>query len=236
MSAPLTFPPLLAGVAVCGPADPMARACALARSGCDAGSVVYNLQADMVRAAIVFAPEVPLDEALIMLPLCGVAFQNALGALAPPEVAVQLDWAGPVLVNAGRCGQLQMVASTDDPATVPDWLVVGLEVPLLATGQPGDSPDTTVLNEEGCGDVDAGTLVESWARHVLTWLHRWEEEGNAPLHAAWSGLVAGVGAPVDGGVFLGTDENFGMLVRAPEGATSLRPLRSLLEQASTSGP
>ena len=58
--------------------------------GCDAGLVVHNISPDTLRAAIVFAPEVTLEEAIVMLPTCGIGFQNALGALAPPAVAVHL--------------------------------------------------------------------------------------------------------------------------------------------------
>ena len=61
------------------------------------------------------------------LPACAVGFQNALGALAPPEVAVHLDWAGGVRVNGAHCGRLRAAADTRDPLAVPGWLVVGLD-------------------------------------------------------------------------------------------------------------
>ncbi|WP_170528308.1 biotin/lipoate--protein ligase family protein [Ruegeria arenilitoris] len=224
------FPPLLSGHPVQGGEDPFDHAQAMAALGCDAGSVVYNIQADRLRAAIVFAPEVPLQDAMAMLPLCAVGFQNALGALAPPEVAVHLGWDGPIFVNGARCGRFRAAASTSDPETVPDWLVVGWELALLQTGdEPGKSPDVTALYDEGCADVSPVQLVESWSRHMLTWLNRWSEDGNAPLHGEWMGLLQGVGEPYgDRGVFLGADERFGMLLR--NGAdTQLVPLTRLLE-------
>lgn len=96
----------------------------------------------------------------------------------------------------------------------------------------GDTPDVTALYDEGCADVAPVGLVESWSRHTLTWLNRWQDEGNAPLHAEWMGLLRGVGeqATRDGmsGVFLGTDERFGMLLRTSAG-TQLLPLTTLLE-------
>ena len=52
-----SFPPLLTGLSA---ADPMAEAIALAREGCDGGTLLHAVQADRLRAAIVFAPEVPL--------------------------------------------------------------------------------------------------------------------------------------------------------------------------------
>ncbi|MCG7519583.1 biotin/lipoate--protein ligase family protein [Ruegeria sp. Ofav3-42] len=229
MSEPV-FPPLLTGHPVQGGEDPFERAQAMAALGCDAGTVVYNIQADRLRVAIVFAPEVPLQDAMAMMPLCAVGFQNALGALAPPEVAVHLGWEGLICVNGAKCGMFHGAASSSDPQAEPDWLVVGWELALLQTNEaPGETPDVTALYDEGCADVSATQLVESWSRHMLTWLNRWQEDGNAPLHAEWMGLLNGVGEPYgETGVFLGTDERFGMLIRSGS-ETQLRPLTELLE-------
>ena len=67
-------------------------------------------------AAMVMAPEVPLEDAMAMLPTCGVGFQNALGALAPPEVAVHLEWAGGLRINGASCGRMRVAAGGNDPA------------------------------------------------------------------------------------------------------------------------
>ena len=228
-----TFPPLMTGVGVEGAIDPFDKARSMATLGCDAGTVVYNIQANLVRAAIVFAPEVPLEAAMAMLPLCGVGFQNALGALAPPEVAVHLEWAGAIRVNGALCGRLRAASSDTDQTQQPDWLVVGLEVPILQTASdPGETPDMTALYDEGCAEVNPVHLVESWARHTLVWINRWEDEGNRPLHTDWMGLAHGVGEPIDlfgeSGSFLGVDEKFGMLIRDGD-ATHLIPLSRVLE-------
>ncbi|UWR04431.1 DUF4444 domain-containing protein [Ruegeria conchae] len=229
MSHPV-FPPLLSGHPAKAGEDPFEKAQAMAALGCDGGTVVYNKQADRLRVAIVFAPEVPLQDAIAMLPLCAVGFQNALGALAPPEVAVHLGWDGVICVNGAKCGTMKVAASSAEAGEIPNWLVVGWELALLPTSDaPGETPDVTALYDEGCADVSATQLVESWSRHMLTWLNRWQEEGNAPLHAEWMGLLRGVGEPIAGsGVFLGTDERFGMLIREGED-TQIRPLTELLE-------
>lgn len=229
MSQPV-FPPLLTGHPVKGGEEPFERAQAKAALGCDAGSVVYNIQADRLRVAIVFAPEVPLQDAMAMLPLCAVGFQNALGALAPPEVAVHLGWDGLICVNGAKCGQFYVAASTKDVDETPDWMVVGWELALIQTSDaPGATPDITALYDEGCADVSPPQLVESWSRHMLTWLNRWQDEGNAPLHREWMGLLRGVGEPLgEHGVFVGADERFGMLIRDGD-QTHLRPLTELLE-------
>ncbi len=228
-----TFPPLMSGLAVAGATAPFAKACAEALRGCDAGLVVYNLAPDTLRAAIVFSPEVPLEDAMAMLPLCGVGLQNALGALAPPEVSVHLEWSGAIRINGAHCGHLEVAASHSEPKAYPDWLVVGLTMPLWPESEDtGLSPDQTALYAEGCADVDAVALLESWARHTLAWINRWMDEGNSPLHKEWRGLAHGIGEPATqsghAGIFVGIDEAFGMLLRDDD-TTHLIPLSALLE-------
>ena len=230
--APLTFPPLMWGE----PANDTALEHAARRAAlsCDAGLVAYILGPERAEAALVFAPEVPLAQAMAMLPLCGVGFQNALGALAPPEVAVHLEWDGGIRINGASCGTFGVLSSTTDPATIPDWLVVGWRLPLFPnTPDMGATPDRTTLYAEGCADVAPPTLVEAWARHTLNWITRWEDEGVRPLHAEWRGLGHGIGEPAASGdlsgTFLGVDEDFGMLLR-DDTTTHLIPLTALLEE------
>jgi len=234
MSAP-SFPPLLSGQAVTGAISPFDKARAMAALGCDAGTIVHNVTSAGLRAALVLAPEVPLAQAMAMLPACGVGFQNALGALGPAEVAVHLDWAGGLRVNGARCGRLRAAAGTSDPAALPGWLVIGLEVPMApATDRPGERPDETALLEEGCAEVDPVTLLEAWARHTLVWINRWEDEGAQPLHAEWRGLAWGMGEAITQGgltgTWLGVDEDFGLLLRDGE-TTHLIPLTTVLEDS-----
>ncbi|MEM9524381.1 MAG: biotin/lipoate--protein ligase family protein, partial [Pseudomonadota bacterium] len=64
----LTFPPLMWGEPATDEA--IGHAARRAAGGCDAGLISYILGADRVEAALVFAPEVPLSKAMVMLPLC----------------------------------------------------------------------------------------------------------------------------------------------------------------------
>ncbi|MEO9572921.1 MAG: DUF4444 domain-containing protein [Tateyamaria sp.] len=227
----VTFPPLMWGEAA--PDHAFDHAVMKATLGCDAGLIAYKLRADALEAALVFAPEVPLQTAMTMLPLCGVGLQNALGALAPPEVAVHLDWFGGIRVNGARCGAFRAIASDTDPKAVPDWLVVGFTLPLVPPFEDtGLTPDETALFAEGCADVSPPHLLGAWARHTLNWLNRWETDGSASLHSEWRGIAHGIGEEATNqsltGTFLGIDEEFGMLLRDAD-STHLIPLTTVLE-------
>jgi BirA family biotin operon repressor/biotin-[acetyl-CoA-carboxylase] ligase len=237
MNAEPTFPPLLKGLEADIGEDPFELAIDLSDTGCDPGTVVYAITQEHLRAAIILAPEVPLSEAMAMLIACGIGFANALGALGAPEVAVQLGWDGTIFVNGATCGGLGVDASIYDPDEVPDWLVVGLTVAMFPENDldGGDMPDETTLFQEGCGAVDPVGLLESWARHTLVWINRWSDDGPAPLHAEWTGMAYGIGngitTEVSGetvtGKFLGTDEDFGMLIKTKTGIV-VKPLTELL--------
>lgn len=234
------FPPLMTGLAA-GPANPFAIACDQARRGVDAGLLTWSLSDERLRAALVLAPEVMLDRAMAGVVACAVGLQNALGALAPPETAVHLDWPGGVRLNGAHCGAFHVACETRDPGAVPGWLVVALDLTLRLPPEwePGEHPDRTALDQEGCTEIDPVDLLEAWARHSLLWLSTLEEEkGRTDLAREWQGLAWNLGGAVtiamDGtrlaGTFLGADEHFGMLLKTPEGQTRLIPLSHMIEE------
>ena len=232
------FPPLMKGLAT-GPANPFPVAVARARAGTDAGLLAWSVTEERLRAAIVLAPDVPLEVAMAAFPACAVGVQNALGALSPPETAVHLEWTGGIRLNGGHAGGLHVASATRDPKAVPDWLVVALDLTLRLPDEmePGATPDWTALDQEGCGEIPASHLLEAYSRHALIWINALDEsKGRADLHREWQGLAwkikEGISLPVDGahltGTFLGTDENFGMLFKSGD-QTRLIPLSTLIE-------
>ncbi len=237
MTAVPSFPPLFTGLAA-GPANPFRIACDQARRGTDAGLLAWSIGPERLRAALVLAPETPLEASMAAYYACGVGLQNALGALAPPEVAVHMEWTGGIRVNGGHCGALTVAASSRDPVAVPDWLVIGLDLTMRQPPEwePGETPDWTALFEEGCGEIDAVELLEAWSRHTLVWINELDSPGGrAKLHREWEGLAWQRGAVVVHtiggarleGQFLGVDEDFGMLLKS-EAGTSLTPASKLI--------
>ncbi|WP_253798605.1 biotin/lipoate--protein ligase family protein [Rhodovulum sp. P5] len=230
------LPPLMSGEGT--PGDPFAVAVARARAGTEAGLIVHNVTPDHLSAALVLAPEVPLAEAMAMVLAVANGFADAFGALAPSEVAAQFDWPGGFRINGGQCGGIRAAASTTAPGKVPGWLVLGLDVPFRAPAdrEPGEDPERTTLDEEGCGDICPVRLVESWARHTLFWIHDWQEGGPARLHDHWCGRAFALGRDVTltaggerrSGRAIGLDEQGGLLLRLGDD-TRILPLTEMLE-------
>lgn len=230
------FPPLFDGRAVAD--DPFEAAVDAAQQGCDAGLLLYRPADAAIDAALVLAPEVPLEQAAAMLLVAGNGFADALGALAPPEIALHIEWPGLFRVEGARCGRVRAAVSDCGSGDIPRWLVVDLSVPLAAkTGaEPGEHPDVTSLQAEGIL-VSADELLGAWARHTMSWIARWEDEGMGPVHRDWTGRAWGLGGPATvatpaqthTGTFQGLDERGGILLKGDAG-TGVVPLTEVIER------
>jgi BirA family biotin operon repressor/biotin-[acetyl-CoA-carboxylase] ligase len=214
--------------------DPFQKAVASAALGTNPGLICWSRDKTALRAAVVLAPEAPLERAVGISFAVALGLGDALGALAPPEVAVHYVWPDGFKVNGADCGAMRVAAATTDPKAEPDWLVIGVEMPYLppSDDEPGKRPSQTSLIEEGCIDVMPMKLLESWSRHTLVWINRWLDDGFPPLHAAWRDRAWGIGEELlEGGVFMGLDELGGILIKTAN-ATEIRPLTAMLEDLS----
>jgi biotin-(acetyl-CoA carboxylase) ligase len=108
------------------------------------------------------------------------ALADALAAAAPPEKPITFLWPATLAIDGGRIGggRLGWPEKAAEDA-VPDWLVFGAQVWInkSAAGEPGLTPGSTDLTEEGFEEPSAERLVESFARHLMTGFDQWAERG-----------------------------------------------------------
>lgn len=239
------FPPLYEPQRISADADPFEAAIEGAKAGDDGGALYWCERADRMQAALVLAPETPLSASLAMVMAAEQALTDAMGALTPPEIAVEWAWPDRLLVNGARCGTLRVACDARDPEVVPDWLVVSPTVQLAALdasmigAEPGERPDLTALTEEGGVAVGAMRLMESWSKHLLVWINAWEEDGFGPLHEAWRGRSLGIGQRIAlnlpsgsfEGLYLGLDETGDLLLKT-DAETRALPLSTVLDHPS----
>ncbi len=224
------FPPLLKGHPVEPGVTAYGVASAKAAAGeAGAGDLFWSRSEDRLSLAIVLEPDVPAARAAQMHLLMMVAFGDAFGAIAPPEIAIHYRWPGAILVNGAVAGQVRTVMDpTMDDNGAPGWMVTALDVAIaldLSQDGPGERLDTTTLHEEGAGEVDRTLLVNSVARHFLTWVDTWQHEGFKPVHGNWTGRMEEADRPVTidqaagsiAGTMTGLDEDGNLLLRKGEG-------------------
>lgn len=221
-----TFPPLLSGHRIEAGKDVFRAACAGARTGSyGAGDLLWSRGTKDVAMALVLEPEVPATRTQEMLFLAMVATADALGAITPPETALTYEWPVTLRVNGAAVGGVRFAQSVErDEHDSPLWLVVGIEMrlaPIAGPVEPGDMPDRTSLVDEGAVDLDRTQVLESLARHLLTWIHTWDVDGFAPVLQNWLFRADGYGKRhsvdtphgVEEGTFLGLDEEGNLLLK-----------------------
>ena len=228
-----TFPPLLTGHDIKSPMVAFEHAVAGAKAGTfGAGDFIWSRNTQRLECAVVLEPEVSRQHSLEMLHVAMVAFADAFGVLAPPEIGVLYQWPNKLRINAGEVGEVRIAVSNEmDDAGVPDWMVLDLVVqlrPAKMVLDPGEDMDFTNLLEEGCVEVTRTEFLESYARQLLTWIHSWASDGFRHVHDTWLERLENKGddckilydGEIVSGAFAGLDE-FGNLLLRDGGETKL---------------
>lgn len=234
------FPPLLTGHAVTAPDRAFETAVAgAARGSLGAADLVWARDTSRLDCALVLEPDVDRARAAEMVFVAMVAFGDSFGAIAPPEIGLTYRWPMALCVNGARAGHVRAAMSAQDDADGhPHWMVVGLTLDIRRNhrdGEPGDAPDRTDLVEEGCAELTRTDLLESYARHLLTWIHTWQTDGFRPVHDLLLFRAEGYREPVrlehagevQEGRFIGLDDRGNLLLETGEGTRMLDTLAAI---------
>ena len=186
---PPLLPPILTPIPVVNGIDVFAKAIAVAGKS-ETGTVLYSENPEYIEVAIILSPEIPKIKCNQMLYIMMVASGDAIGALAPPEVAVTYAFPGFIFLNRGEAGLVKVeVAPSNDDKSIPDWMVVGLKLRLnnnIEIDENEINADITSLADEGGGYVSRTRAIESLSRHFLAWISQWEDEGFKPVTEVWN--------------------------------------------------
>ncbi len=179
-----------------------AEACRLAASGeAEAATLLLGARPELLDLAVVLAPDEPLRTARRAFFAGMAALADAVGIFGPPEIPVRIVWPGTLTFNGARLGGGQL-GWPDDCAedAVPDWLVFSatLIASKAAAGDPGLTPDSTALEEEGFPPDLHGPFAESFARHLTKTFEVWREDGFGRVAARYGARLSGADAAVDG--------------------------------------
>lgn len=209
---PLMLPPAFTGLVSTGREAAFDQACRLAGPE-SAGTLVVAERADLLDFAVVLAPEEPLASARRAFHLGMAALADAVGAHAAPEMPIAIDWPDTLVFDGARLGGGRLGwpdACAED--SVPDWLVFSatLIVSKARAGDPGQTPGSTALDEEGFAPECGRLIVESFSRGLMKGFEVWDEDGFAPVAARYlARLVQAEKRPAriaeDGDVLVGAE-------------------------------
>ena len=204
-----------------------------------AGTLVYVGRFDLAEFAVVLEPEEPLSTARRAFYAGMAALAEALIALAPPEKPMDIVWPDMLRLDVGLVGGGRLAwparAKEDE---VPPWLVFGAAIRTVSLAdEPGLTPLSTALEQEGFSDTAGSQLVESFARHFMTINDSWQEYGFGAVAKSYLPRLR-----PESGVRREIDENGDLLARrAGKSAVERRSLAAALKKPSwlderTGGP
>lgn len=144
-----------------------------------AGTLVFVGRFDLSEFAVVLEPDEPLMTARRAFYAGMCALADTLAAHAPPEKPIEFVWPDAIRIDGGLVGGGQLTWSDGPDDQPPEWMVFGamIRTVSMADGDPGLRPLASALEEEGFGDLGAGQIAESFARHLMTAVDRWQERG-----------------------------------------------------------
>jgi BirA family biotin operon repressor/biotin-[acetyl-CoA-carboxylase] ligase len=193
----LSLPPTFRAVKADAVQGALKVATRLAVDGADPGTFVWAQREDAADCAIVLAPSEPLQTSLLVAYVTMVAVGDTLGALIPPVIPVGFGWPDRIVVNGAPAGGIRITAAkTESDGDVPDWMIASVTLGFKASAaqaDPGRETHRTVLELEGCGELTVHEFLESYARHFLYWMNRWQDDGFTPVKLAWLERAAGYG-------------------------------------------
>ena len=225
------LPPAYRLVVLATDAAPFDAARSAAATG-DDGDFFWSPRPDRLDCAILLHPELSADQADNLAHVAMVGLGDAVGAQLPPAIGVTFRWPDTLLVNGAVAGGIRLAAAaTRNRAEIPDWQVLGISVAIYgdrADPSPGRQPEVTTLYDEGAVDLTTVSLAESLSRHLLAWIHRWQEDGFAPVSDSWLSRAEGYREEIDwtlpdgrvSGRFIGLDDGGGALLAGSSGSPS----------------
>jgi len=148
-----------------------------------AGTFVFVGRFDLSEFAVVLEPDEPLRTARRAFYAGMSALADALAVHAPPEKPIAFDWPDTIHVDGGMVGGGRLAWADGPEDEPPQWLVFGATIRTVSMvdGEPGLRPLTAALDEEGFDPLAANHIAEGFARHLMTLVDAWQEQGFAAV-------------------------------------------------------
>jgi BirA family biotin operon repressor/biotin-[acetyl-CoA-carboxylase] ligase len=176
--------------------------------------------------SVIVRPDCALAEAAQFSFVTAVALGDAIGSVASPQIAVNFKWPNDVLLNGRKAAGILLESKGNADQRL-EWLVIGVGA-NVSSFPPETRLPATSLHFEGCPPtVSAVDLLEAFARHLLSWINVWLDEGFAPVREAWLRHAQGLKEEIEvrlpqetlKGVFVALDAAGALELRLADGTT-----------------
>lgn len=232
------LPPVYRLIALPPGRDPEAHARTLAADGAAPGTLVCADRADRLDCSVLLEPGMALREARLVVYVGMLGLGDALGAVVPPGIDVTYRWPNVIEANVGPVARIDLHAPrARSAAAVPPWMTLRAVVALSTAidADPASASFETTIADEGGPEVTAVALLESFARHLLAWMNRWEQDGFGPVRAMWLRHAPSHGETVQlltgkrrsRGTFRDIGDDGAMILEGPRSTRSI-PLATML--------
>ncbi len=201
----------------------------LAREGADDGTLLWSPREEALDCALILRPQDAVERAVLVMYVAMLGMTEALGIVMPPMTEVTYTWPNQIDANYARVGAIEIDLPEEIvPGSVPDWLILYAKVAVgpLPPETWVQNSGVTSLRDEGLADLAPSDLLETFARHFLSWSYRWHDEGFDPVRAMWLINAPSHGKEIDievggvqlRGVFSSIDDD-GALVLESDGTS-----------------
>ena len=212
----------------------------MAADGAEPGTVLWADRTDRLDCAVVLTPhhQAAVSAQLIYIAMLGL--RDGLAAILPPMMMVGFRLPETVVLEEAALGLARVLAPADvDPDAVPDWLAVhvalGVE-PFPDGVEAAKALNVTTLTDEGCSGITAIAVLEAFARHLLSWINRWQLDGFGPVRTSWLGqgpkagetVSVGRGGDRTGGRFVDLDGDGALMIETDAGRRTVAAFDLLL--------
>ena len=176
----------------------------------------------------ILRPECAIDEAAQLGFAAALGLVDALGHLMPPLTEVRLKWPNDVLVNDRKAAGILLETVIDSDGRF-RALILGLGVNIADAPADTAFPATALHWESAGRGIGPEDLLAPWAKHFLTWVNRWVDDGFAPVRRQWLAYAHPAGQPLRvrlpdrevHGTFHDMDAHGGLLIDTAQGRERL---------------
>jgi BirA family biotin operon repressor/biotin-[acetyl-CoA-carboxylase] ligase len=174
--------------------------------------------------SLILQPDCAPSDAAQLSFVAALGVGAALGEVVPPMVEVRYKWPNDILLNRRKAAGILLETESVTRDRL-DWLVLGVGI-NVATHPAETAFPATSLHHEGADEVTVEMLLEAFARHFLSWVNRWLDDGFGPVRLAWREEAHGIGEKIQvrlpnaelAGMFEDIDADGALLLRRADGA------------------